>query len=237
MARLGRWLLPEGRRLNIAFVVALAAVGVVLILGRSMRTALADAPVYDLLAYTGVFVAIGFTSTFAALAALTHLAMSTLEPRRLVPVARLTRARRASAWLRFVSGRSSLSSETGQLLLITVVVILVLARRPEGLPMPLLLGITVLSILATWYSTVVNFAVEYAAEDSRGDALDIPGDDRPGFDLYFHTALMMQTSSSIGDVVPLTAGSRRLMHTQAVIAHITNSVVIALAVSVIITAL
>lgn len=184
----------------------------------------------------GTFVVIAITLYAASFALLTHWTFHRLPRRDLVISARQARARRASAWVRWVSGRGSVGAEALGLVLLAVLAIVLLLLSEAGPYRLLLLVTTIAAILCTWYSTAVTLAVEYAAEDCHGDAFELATAQR-GFDEYLYVSMIVQVSGSANESVPLTRGARRLVRLQALLGHVMTSVVVALGISVVITVL
>lgn len=190
----------------------------------------------EALSLPGTFAVIAITVYAASFALLTHWTFHRLPRRDVVIAARLARARRASAWLRWVSGRGSVSSEALGLVMLAVLAIVLLLLSESGPYRVVLLVTTIAAILCTWYSTAVTLAVEYAAEDGHGDAIELSAPQR-GFDEYLYVSMIVQVSGSANESVPLTSGARRLVRLQALLGHVMTSVVVALGISVVITVL
>ncbi|WP_152352219.1 DUF1345 domain-containing protein [Brachybacterium subflavum] len=182
----------------------------------------------------GAFAVIAITVYTASFALLTHWSFHRLPRRDVVIAARLARARRASAWLRWVSGRGSVGAEALGLVLLAVLAIVLLLLSESGPYRVVLLVTTIAAILCTWYSTAVTLAVEYAAEDGHGDAIELSAPQR-GFDEYLYVSMIVQVSGSANESVPLTSRARRLVRLQALLGHVMTSVVVALGISVVIT--
>lgn len=171
-------------------------------------------------------------------AALTHHALVQLPRARLVGVARLARVKRSTWMYRNVIGRTGPISEVLQLMIVAALAIVLLATRPEAVPVFALLLLTAASIITTWVGSVVSFSIEYLAEDAHGDAFTLPGTSGPDrlWAEYLYGSVLFQASAGSTDMTPLTTGARRLVRSHVILAHIMSTTVIALGVSVVITA-
>lgn len=54
---------------------------------------------------------------------------------------------------------------------------------------------------------------------------------------YVYAATLIQTTAGVGDFLPRTSAARKLVRNQAVLAHVTATILITLGVSVVVTAL
>ena len=171
-------------------------------------------------------------------AALTHHAFAELPRVRLAAVARLTRSKRSTWLYRNVIGRTGPTSEVLQLMIVAALAIVLLATRPEGVPVFVLLLLTAASIVTTWLGSVVSFSIEYLAEDAHGNAFTLPGTSGPDrqWAEYLYGSVLFQASTGSTDMAPLTTGARRLVRSHVILAHVMSTTVIALGVSVVITA-
>lgn len=171
-------------------------------------------------------------------AALTWWALREQPRSRLVGVARLPRARRSVPFYSMLLGRSGAGGEVLQLVLTAGIAILLLMLRPEGVPVLFLLVLTVGAIVTAWIGAVMTYTVEYIAEDAHGDAFALAGTPtlRRGLDDYGYAAVLIQTSAGPADLGPLTASARRLVRDHVILAHVTSTIIITLAVSAVITA-
>lgn len=178
----------------------------------------------------------GGASYAAVYAGITHWTFLRLPRRELVVTARHSRTRARSTFSRWFLGRGSAMSEILSLIAFAVfgVVALLVSDDPAMRPMLLLWAIG--AILATWYSSVITFAIEYTAADTHRDAFRMESTERD-FEDYVYLSLLLQVSAAPSDVVPVTRKARRAVRTQSVLAHIMNTVVISLGVSVVMTAL
>jgi hypothetical protein len=162
------------------------------------------------------------------------------QPRaRMVAAARLPRARRHVSFYRSYVGRRTALSEVLQMLLIAVLAVVLLMMPPPWVPVEAMLALTVAAVITAWISAVATFAVEYAAEDAHGRAFALPGTagrERTVHD-YLYGALLIQTTSGTGEMVPLTASARRIVRRHVVLAYVMSTIIITLGVSAVVTAL
>jgi uncharacterized membrane protein len=178
----------------------------------------------------GALTALTTTVYTAVLAGLTHWALLRLHRRELVVTVREARARHASRWIRMTDGGGSATSEMLQMVLIAVVAILLVIARPPGVPVAVLLTLALTAMAVAWYSAVITFALEYASEDIRREAFTMP-EEFPVFEEYLYLSWMIQATSAPADVTPNTRTARRLVRSQTVLAYVMNTVVIALGLS------
>lgn len=90
---------------------------------------------------------------------------------------------------------------------------------------------------AAWIAAVVTFAVEYAAEDARGDAFHLSGtpvDERVLAD-YVYGAVLVQAVVGPSGLGPRTAAARSLVRGHVILAHVTCTIIITLGVSAVLT--
>lgn len=179
-------------------------------------------------------------SAYTALFALFTLVAAHGQPRaRLLALARLPHARRHVFAYRAWASRAGARTEVINMMVTAIVAIAVLIARPQGVPVTILLIIAVGSMAATWFSTVVTYALEYAAADAVDGGFSLPGTtvSERGLPEYLYAAVLVQTSSGPTDLVPQTARARRLVRDHALLSHITSTVIIAVGVSLVISVL
>lgn len=175
----------------------------------------------------------------AAFTVLTFLALHDQPRARLIALARLGHARRHVAVYRYLIGRSGPIGEIIQIMGTAVIAIVLLALRPPEFAVALLLAITAAALVCAWVSTVMTFALEYAAQDARGDAFSFPATPPSErlLEEYLYAAVVIQAAPGPSGVEPISRGARRLVRNHVIIAHTTSTIIITLAVSVVITAL
>ena len=124
------------------------------------------------------------------------------------------------------------------MLMMAVIAALLLIVPPPEVPIAALLALTAVAVVTAWIGTVVTFAAEYAAEDSRGTAFALPGTAGPDRTIgdYVYGAVLIQASSGTGDLTPLTAPARTLVRHHVILAHVTSTIIVTLGVSAVVTA-
>lgn len=245
--RLSRWralswrrrLLSENLRLGVAWLLALAiGLPTVFLFSAPIPDTRADGVQMPLTLMVVIVILSIYALVFAGL---TLWVLSGASRSRMVAAARLPRARRHVRFYRWYLGRTSAFGEVVQMLLIAVTAVFLLISPPPWIPVAALLALTVASVITAWISAVATFAVEYAAEDSRGSAFSLPGSEAPtGADRdiqdYVYGALLIQTTSGTGEMVPLTSSARRLVRRHVLLAYLMSTIIITLGVSAVITA-
>ncbi|MCS6712190.1 DUF1345 domain-containing protein [Brachybacterium sp. EF45031] len=198
------------------------------------RSALWEARVSAALALSALIVTLyGFIEATLMIAVYRRLSR-----RELIILARRRRARRAIPLYRWTDTGSP-QSEAAQLAGVAAIGIGLLLTRPDGLPTGLLMAIAIGSVIMAWISCASAYAIEYAALDAHGDALEVPGAAPPdrAFEEYLHLAIIVQTTNGPADVLPRTRAARHAVRTQSILAYITTTVLIAMGASVLLTAL
>jgi uncharacterized membrane protein len=227
---------PERTRSGISIGVAIIAFLVVRLAYPPLIDAVEASAPWTRLGAVGALVVLIAIVYSVVMALVTHATLVRLDRGELVVTVREARARHSSQWVRLRDGGASASTEMLQMVLIAVVAVVLVINPPEGVPVPLLLVLALAAMAATWYESVVSFAVEYASEDAREEAFRMP-ERPPLFEDYLHLAWLTQATSSAADIVPRTRGARRLVRSQTVLAQIMNTVVIALGLSAVTSAI
>ncbi|MDO5662055.1 MAG: DUF1345 domain-containing protein [Brachybacterium sp.] len=237
LRRCARWVMRTDLRRSILAVLLALYVGMPLtmFLPNVEYVGLADderrAPIVAII----VVVIAGLTSLFSSI--LTHLALRTMDRADFLAQVRVKRIQTSSRRMRWMTGRTTARSEAVQLIILTAVVIFITAMRPPDLNLAMLLTVSIGAVIATWIGCVVSFAVEYAAIDAHCDGFEFSGDVERRYPDYLYGAVLLQTSASPSGMRPLSAGARRSVQAQAVLAQIMNTVILALGVSVVVTTL
>jgi hypothetical protein len=217
-------------------VVAIVAFVVVRFVYPPLLDAVAASASWTRLGAVGALIVLVTIVYSVVMALVTHATLVRLDRGELVVTVREARARHSSRWVRLRDGGGAASTEILQMVLIAVVAVVLVINPPAGVPVPLLLVLALAAMAATWYESVVSFAVEYASEDAREEAFSMP-EQPPLFEDYLHLAWLTQSTSSPSDMVPSSRGARRLVRTQTVLAQVMNTVVIALGLSAVTSAL
>jgi uncharacterized membrane protein len=211
---LALWLRRERRRIYIAMTTSMIVLGLAILILPGQGLVFPTAIPLQRLTLFGALTALTTTVYTAVLAGLTHWALLRLHRRELVVTVREARARHASRWIRMTDGGA----------------ILLVIARPPGVPVAVLLTLALTAMAVAWYSAVITFALEYASEDIRREAFTMP-EEFPVFEEYLYLSWMIQATSAPADVTPNTRTARRLVRSQTVLAYVMNTVVIALGLS------
>jgi len=124
---------------------------------------------------------------------------------------------------------------TGSTIAVTAVVILGLNTdyRQEPLVVFPAVGVVVASLLMI----ISAYAVRYARENVESGGAEFPGGAAPRFVDYFYLSVQVSTTFSSSDVALVTSSMRRVVSLHSLIAFTFNTVIVALLVSVLITAI
>lgn len=233
---LRRRLLSENLRLLTALLLSVViGLGIVLVLAANLTGIGSTEMELPLLLILLIVVMSVYSLAFAGL---TLWALTDQPRHRMLAAARLPRARRHVRFYRWYMGRSSAFSEVVQMLLIAVIAALLLIIPPPGIPTAALLALTAAAVATAWIGAVMTFAIEYAAEDSRGTAFTLPGTTGPDRTVadYVYGAVLIQASSGPGELTPVTGPARRLVRHHVILAHVTSTIIVTLGVSAVVTA-
>lgn len=234
---LRRRLLSENLRLLLSLTLSLLiGVGLVAVLSAGLNGLGAGGEIQ--LSLLMVMLIVTMSAYSLSFAGLTLWALTDQPRPRMLAAARLPRARRHVRFYRWYMGRSSSASEVTQMLMMAVIAALLLIVPPPEVPIAALLALTAVAVVTAWIGTVVTFAAEYAAEDSRGTAFALPGTAGPDRTIgdYVYGAVLIQASSGTGDLTPLTAPARTLVRHHVILAHVTSTIIVTLGVSAVVTA-
>lgn len=234
---LRRRLLSENLRLLLSLTLSLLiGVGLVAVLSAGLNGLGAGGEMQ--LSLLMVMLIVTMSAYSLSFAGLTLWALTDQPRPRMLAAARLPRARRHVRFYRWYMGRSSSASEVTQMLMMAVIAALLLIVPPPEVPIAALLALTAVAVVTAWIGTVVTFAAEYAAEDSRGTAFELPGTAGPDRTIgdYVYGAVLIQASSGTGDLTPLTAPARTLVRHHVILAHVTSTIIVTLGVSAVVTA-
>lgn len=120
--------------------------------------------------------------------------------------------------------------------MIAVIAVLVLSLVPDLRSSPLVVASGVVAVAASWLMNTVSFAVHYARKDAIAPGLRFPEGTAPVFGDYFYLAVQVATSYGVGDVATLSRPMRRAITAQTMLSFLFNTVIIAVLVSVLISA-
>ena len=135
-------------------------------------------------------------------------------------------------WWSFNGGGAIWWSLSGSAVALYVLIDLALSGR-ETQPVFVAFGIAV--VPASIAVIIVSFAVSHARLDGAG-ALEFPGTPVPRFTDYLYLSVMVTTSFGASDIAVTTTRLRRAIAFHSLLAFAFNAVVIALLVSVLLTA-
>lgn len=231
-------LLSPGLRVLLALGIASAITMVLVLTIPELNYVLADDQADATAA--AMLITVATVAAFGVInAALTYWAATGVSRNRLVASMRLLRVQRYRRLYRWVTGYGGPVMEVLQLMLSAGIAIALMVMKPPGIAIPILLAFTIGALASAWIGSVMTYALEYVAEDAWGDAFDLhatPGPERSMRD-YVYAATLIQTTAGVGDFLPRTSAARKLVRDQAVLAHVTVTILITLGVSVVVTAL
>lgn len=190
--------------------------------------------------FTVLMVVVTWTAFTTSYAVITHLVLRRMSRRALLVAVSSSLRRNEGFWARMLWGRSTTLATAVQMLGNAALVVVLLLQRPAGVPAVALMVLAVFSVASAWVCCAVGCAMEYVRADERGEGFAMQGCPDPldrRWDEYLFLAVLVQTSSSPADFSPLTVVARRAMRRQAVLAHITSTVLLAVTVSALTTAL
>lgn len=136
-----------------------------------------------------------------------------------------------------VLGSGGTSAATS-LVVVALGAVVVVAVVPVLRQDPVVVVLAVVVVVASWLLLVVVLAVRYASEDPRQASLRFPAtdDDALVFSDFCYLAVQVVATFSPSDVVVTSSAMRREITTHSVVAFAFNTVVVALLVSLLITA-
>lgn len=131
-------------------------------------------------------------------------------------------------------GSSTIWTTNGSI--IAVFAALTLTLLPELRSSPVVMLSALAAVAASWLLNAVSFAVHYARKNSTTKGLAFPGEHAPTFIDYFYLSVQITTTYSSSDVTTLTKAMRRAITGHAMLAFTFNTVIIAILVSLLISA-
>ncbi|ANY09423.1 DUF1345 domain-containing protein [Pseudonocardia sp. HH130630-07] len=113
-----------------------------------------------------------------------------------------------------------------------VICVMVLRELRED---PVVVGLAVLAVVASWLLIVIVYAVHYARENGRSGGLGFPGPAPPRLADYVYLSVGISTAYNSGDVTVTSTGMRSAATVHTVVAFVFNTVIVALLVSMLVT--
>lgn len=102
----------------------------------------------------------------------------------------------------------------------------------HGSATPVLTGLAIATVVVSWATLVVSYAVYYARLASQAGGFDFPGDDKPVFSDFVYFALMVNTTFGTTDVNVTSSRTRSAVTGHAILAFLFNTVTVAMVVGV-----
>jgi uncharacterized membrane protein len=216
--------------LGLGIAVALALVGIV-VLGRLAVDGVLDVGALYLLT---LFLSWALITVVASV--LTLVVFLPLEPDVLREALRATTptTRRARIIWLLSGGGATGWAVTGSGVAVVTLVTMVVNRAYIGNPLVVWLGVAV--VIGSLVVIFTSYAVRYAREDAVAGGVEFPGDEPPRFADYLYLAIQVATTFSSSDVTITSRPFRRIVSVNSLVSFAFNSVVVALLVSVLITA-
>lgn len=186
----------------------------------------------DALGTALAWLCVSFTVFFVVYIAWTHLLLSREDARTVTRLAALQHRRGASTLSKALGLRSA--EEWGVTAAATALVISIAAAvvgaRDGGLLLPVLVLVTVAS---TWVSVVYAFALRYLRLHAAGERIDFGLDEDPEFGEFLSMAVMVSAVGALSGGTPRTRAGLTAVRVQTVVAFAFNTIVVAMAVSLI----
>ena len=186
----------------------------------------------DALGTALAWLCVSFTAFFVVYIAWTHRLLSREDARTVTRLAALQHRRGASTLSKALGLRSA--EEWGVTAAATALVISIAAAvvgaRDGGLLLPLLVLVTVAS---TWVSVVYAFALRYLRLHAAGERIDFGLDEDPEFGEFLSMAVMVSAVGALSGGTPRTRAGLTAVRVQTVVAFAFNTIVVAMAVSLI----
>lgn len=119
---------------------------------------------------------------------------------------------------------------------ITVIALVIIATNRELRGSPVVIGTGIATAAASLAAIIVGYAVRYAREDATRGGFAFSGEDRPAFGSYFYLAVQVTTTYSSSDVALVAPNARRMVAVHALVAFVFTTVIVALFVAVLLSA-
>jgi len=227
-----RWLMSEARRILVATVsiipVSIAAAGLLILYDVAPGTRIWS----TLLAGWLTFALVETLLTWLAYRGLTG---ATLEQALRRDADRAGR-RRTTALMAWVTGGRGAASWGVNLSVMALFAVLGLLVAPGLKASSLVLVLSAVLVVMSWFNVAVNFATQYGRLSVTDGGVEFPGAEELAYSDLLYLALMVQTTFGTTDVQLTRASSRRAVMSQSLIAFMFNTLIIALLVSLLLGA-
>ena len=101
---------------------------------------------------------------------------------------------------------------------------------------PVVIGVTIMMVIASWVDVAVTYAAYYARLDRHRTALIFPDDHARNFSDYLYLAFAVQATFGTTDVSAARTYMRRGLTGHAMLAFVFNTVIVAILVSLLVSA-
>lgn len=193
-------------------------------------------PVMSDVAWLICSVLIGWLFFGATYAVLTFLVFSRADGETLAHWLQASTPRTLFARFLNISSGGSSTIWTTHGSLVAVLAALSLSLLPELRASSLVMFSAMVAVAGSWLLNAVSFAIHYARKDANTRGLVFPGEDAPRFGDYFYLSVQIATGYSSSDVTTTTRAMRRAITGQCMLAFAFNTVIIAVLVSMLISA-
>ena len=177
-----------------------------------------------------------YVAFFVIYQVMTQVVMQRASGPQLAEWARQTAPRsRQQRWLQLLtfSGARSWAVSAALLALLSVLAIGLFADLRDNL---VIVVASLLVVASGWIMIAYAFAVAYLRQNVAKGGLQFPTDAAPVWSDYLYLAVQVSTTFSGSDVTVSNTAMRRLVTTQALIAFVFNTVIVALLVSALLSA-
>lgn len=204
-------------------------------LGYGIAAVVYDLPVSGPTYWAGAMLSV-YVVYFVIYQVMTQLVMQRASGPQLEEWARQTAPRtRQQRWLQLLtfSGARSWAVSAALLALLSVLAIGLFADLRDNV---VILVASLLVVASGWTMIAYAFAVAYLRQNVADGGLQFPTDAAPVWSDYLYLAVQVSTTFSGSDVTVINTEMRRLVTTQALIAFVFNTVIVALLVSALLSA-
>jgi uncharacterized membrane protein len=211
-------------------LAVMMAITTVAAIGYGAAATFYDLPVSGATYWTAALLIV-YIVFFVVYQVMTQLVMRRASGAQLAEWARQTAPRtRQQRWVQLLtfSGARSWAVSAALLALISVLAIGLFADLRGNV---VILVSSLLAVAAGWTMIAYAFAVAYLRQDVAHGGLQFPTEAAPVWSDYLYLAVQVSTTFSGSDVTVSNTEMRRLVTTQAVLAFVFNTVIVALLVS------